>query len=86
MPEFDSESTPNSPRWWQAEITSLIRRELAESGLGSLWREPLVWALRQQPIRYFSICVKRSTPAFARSTWKYLMQQPHSLSGGEPLC
>ncbi len=42
MPEFDSESTPNSPRWWQAEIASVIRREQAESGLGSLWREPLV--------------------------------------------
>jgi len=42
MPEFDSESTPISPRWWQAEIASVIRREQAESGLGSLWRKPLV--------------------------------------------
>jgi hypothetical protein len=41
MPEFDSESTPISPRWWQAELASVMRREQTESGLGDLWREPL---------------------------------------------
>ena len=42
MPEFDPESTPKSPRWWQIEIMQVIRRQQADLGLEDWWREPLV--------------------------------------------
>jgi epoxyqueuosine reductase len=42
MPDFNPESTPKSPRWWQIEILQVIRQQQAELGLEDWWREPLV--------------------------------------------
>ncbi len=46
MPEPTLESTPNSHRWWQHEIASVVRQQPPELGLSACWREPLVGVTR----------------------------------------